>query len=239
MRAAVFAYNGELHLEQGFSTDREETALGLLRAWDRAPRPDLDLQLRMRGLMTQLEGCAPNSGGGRVVRQGDEQCLRGVMLDYVDERRPLAVDWFEAIERLLRFAGGLRQRVTVIAFSHGVAADSSNELIEAMQAVYGNTDQLGRMRLDVGFGEGARRELDAVMELALEQRVTLHFVDRMPRVRRTEATRQGWSKGNGGCDATMKLRKSSSGCETRPARGEPARVGSQPCSRRGNVAVDA
>ena len=42
---------------------------------------------------------------------------------------------------------------------------------------------------------------------------------RTGRVGGTEATRQGWSKGNGGCDATMKLRISSGGCESRSARG--------------------
>jgi hypothetical protein len=42
------------------------------------------------------------------------------------------------------------------------------------------------------------------------------------------ATRQGWSKGTGGGDAFMKLCSSSSGCETRPAQGEPAQAGSEP-----------
>ena len=37
-----------------------------------------------------------------------------------------------------------------------------------------------------------------------------------------------------GCDDSMKLRLSSSGCETRPARGEPARAGSEPCAGLGN-----
>jgi hypothetical protein len=36
------------------------------------------------------------------------------------------------------------------------------------------------------------------------------------------ATRQDWSKGIGGGDAFMKLCLSSSGCKTRPAKGEPA-----------------
>ncbi len=40
---------------------------------------------------------------------------------------------------------------------------------------------------------------------------------------RSSATRTGWSRGNEVCDDFMKLRLSSSGCETRPARGEPAR----------------
>jgi len=39
--------------------------------------------------------------------------------------------------------------------------------------------------------------------------------------RRKSATRHCWSKGIGGCDDSMKLRLSSSGCETRPAKGSP------------------
>ena len=42
-----------------------------------------------------------------------------------------------------------------------------------------------------------------------------------------------------GCDDSMKLRLSSSGCETRPARGEPARAGSEPCAGPGNEAGEA
>ena len=37
----------------------------------------------------------------------------------------------------------------------------------------------------------------------------------------------------------MKLRSSSSGCETRPTRGEPARVGSEPGDGHGNAAGEA
>ena len=53
------------------------------------------------------------------------------------------------------------------------------------------------------------------------------------------ATRQGWSKGIGGGDTFMKLCASSSGCETRPAKGEPARVGSKPCDGLGKKAGEA
>jgi len=38
---------------------------------------------------------------------------------------------------------------------------------------------------------------------------------------------------------SMKFRLSSSGCETRPARGEPARVGSEPGDGHGNAAGEA
>jgi hypothetical protein len=37
----------------------------------------------------------------------------------------------------------------------------------------------------------------------------------------------------------MKLRSSSSGCEIRPARGEPTRAGSEPCADRGDALGEA
>jgi len=62
----------------------------------------------------------------------------------------------------------------------------------------------------------------------------------MPSVdRKISATRQGWSKGIGGGDTFMKLCTSSSGCETRPAKGEPARAGSKPCDGARNGIGDA
>lgn len=55
----------------------------------------------------------------------------------------------------------------------------------------------------------------------------------------TGATRQGWSKWNGGSDDSMNLRLSSSGCETLPAKGDPARAGSEACAVGGDASSDA
>ena len=57
--------------------------------------------------------------------------------------------------------------------------------------------------------------------------------------RKFSATRQGWSKGIGGCDAFMKLCLSSSGCKARPAKGEPAQAGSEPGDGLSNGAGEA
>ena len=57
--------------------------------------------------------------------------------------------------------------------------------------------------------------------------------------RHSSATRPCGSLGIGGCDAFMKFCLSSSGCETRPAKGEPARAGSQPCDGGRNAIGDA
>jgi VWFA-related protein len=177
-RVAVFAYDGDIHLEQGFSADRERLASAVMRAYDRPPRPNLDVGARVRNLMRELEACATTSGPGS--RRGDEQCLKGTMLEYHDQVRPRAEEYFEALDAVIRFAGGLRDRTMVMALSHGIAADPTAELIEAVRAIYGNTEQLATLRLEVGFGEGARVRMDRLLRLALENRVTLHFVDRNP-----------------------------------------------------------
>jgi hypothetical protein len=57
--------------------------------------------------------------------------------------------------------------------------------------------------------------------------------------RKFSATRPCGSKGTGRCDTTTKLRASSSGCKSCPARGEPARAGSKPGAVRGNTVCDA
>ena len=47
------------------------------------------------------------------------------------------------------------------------------------------------------------------------------------------------SKRNGGCDESMKLRKSSSRCESCPSKGELAHDGSQPCDDVGDGVGEA
>jgi len=58
--------------------------------------------------------------------------------------------------------------------------------------------------------------------------------------RRTKsATRRRWSGRIDGCDDIVKFCELSSGCEARPARGEPARAGSEPCDGVGNESGEA
>jgi hypothetical protein len=80
-------------------------------------------------------------------------------------------------------------------------------------------------------GADARIEESAAMG---EVRLALR-----PYGRRLSATRLCWSIGIGGCDDSMKFRSSSSGWESRPARGEPARAGSEPGDGLGNEIGEA
>jgi hypothetical protein len=73
--------------------------------------------------------------------------------------------------------------------------------------------------------------LSVTAEIALAHAVAMY--------RKISATRQCGSIGTGGYDASMKCCLSSSGCESRPAKGEPARAGSQPCDGARNGLGDA
>jgi VWFA-related protein len=177
-RAAVVSYDGEVNLEVPFTQDRAAVVAGLRRAFGRGARPDLDIRARVQSLIRNMETCGPeNENPYAFVSNADEECLRGVALEYSDERRPATEDYFDALDNLIRFVSGLKGRKTVLAMSHGRTADPVIEVVEAMRAVYGNNEQVSQLRLDL-VGEGARIRLDELMSLALTQQVTLHFVDR-------------------------------------------------------------
>ena len=87
-------------------------------------------------------------------------------------------------------------------------------------------DRLGRARARIKAQAGQASRSVRYMRLgtiagALERRGERH--------RNFSATRPCRSERIEGCDAFMKFRASSSGCESRPAKGEPTRAGSEPC----------
>lgn len=175
-RTAVFAYDGEIHLELDFSGDREAVRAAVLRAFDRPPRVGIDLQARVRGLIRRFEDCVTSSRS--VTQPGSESCINAVAIEYADELRPAAEEFLDGLETVIEYAAGLRAHTTVIAISHGVATDLTPEVMEAARAVFGNTDQVSALALELGPAEGARLRMDAVMESALAGDVTFHFVDR-------------------------------------------------------------
>lgn len=176
-RAAVVSYDGTLHLDLPFTGDRDALESALRLAWSRHGRPAVDLRSRIRKLVARFEDCTVSGGEfSRVL--GSDSCLRQVVHEYAEELRPRTMDYLAALKQMLEFAGGLRGRKTVVAISHGVAVDPMPELLEAMRAVFGNTDQVAQMQLDIGFGNQPRLELDRLLRLAIANKITLNFVDR-------------------------------------------------------------
>ena len=66
----------------------------------------------------------------------------------------------------------------------------------------------------------------------------LHMVP-VTGARNSSATRRAWSERSERCDNLMKFGTSSSGCEPRPARGEPAQPVASLATARGDAAGDA
>ena len=94
----------------------------------------------------------------------------------------------------------------------------------------GNIGSGGRQRQAPGRGTGTTQSSFAPIPQS-------QFTRAVRRI--TGATRQGWSRRKGVCDDFRKPCSSSSGCESRPAKGEPARAGSEPCAGTGNGSGDA
>jgi VWFA-related protein len=177
--AAVFSYDGELHVEVPFTADREAVIVALGEAWSRHGRPQLDARARVGRLVDQFEDCVV-SGGEMSRKVADEQCVRTVIHEYTQQEQPRTLDYARALGQMIRILGGVDGRKTVFAFSHGVAVDPTPVVIEALRAVLGSSEVLSAMQLYSGFGEQPRLELDRALKLAIQSGVTLHIVDRVP-----------------------------------------------------------
>lgn len=176
-RAAVLAFDGQIHVEQSFTADRRVVADAIRRAFDRPPRPQLDLRARIFQLVDNLEECVVERGA--FVHRASEDCVRTLVLNYAAEQKLHADDYLVALEGLVRYVSGLQGRKSVVAVSHGISMNPAPELVEAVKAVIGPaTEQLSLLEMELRTGEGVRFARNALIDLALENDVTLHFVDR-------------------------------------------------------------
>ncbi len=176
-RVAVVSYDGTLHQELPFTHDREALGGAIQRALSRSGRPSVDLTARIRRLLSHVEDCVL-SGGAMGPAIGGERCLRDVLNDYREETRPRSKEFLGALKDTIRFASGLRGRKAIVAVSHGVDVDPMPVLVEALRAILGNTDQVARLQLDIGFGDESRHLMDEVIRFALDRNIAIHFLDR-------------------------------------------------------------
>ncbi len=176
-RVSVLSYDGKLHEELPFSQDKAAAAQAVMNAYARPPRPHLDLRARIRNLISTIEECR-RDGSSSFVRDANMRCLRDVSIDYIDEHRPDAEDFFDALQGVVRVVAGLRGQKIVLALSHGVASDPMREVLESVKAVVGPTDQVSWLASSVGPAEGAEFRLTTLFDFAIQQRVSLSFVDR-------------------------------------------------------------
>ncbi len=175
-RAAVLSFNGKINVEASFTSDHRELTRAVVEAFERPPRPQIDTRLRVSQLIDRIEDCIVEEKAFANI--GDENCLRTVALEYADENRPRSKDFLGALEGVVAFAGGLEGRKSVMAISHGVMMNPAPELIEAMKAVFGSSSLLSLVELDIRTGEGMISQRNDLLEMAIENQVTLHFIDR-------------------------------------------------------------
>jgi VWFA-related protein len=174
----VLSYDGELHVDVPFTSDREAVVGTLAEAWSRDGRPQIDMRSRVSRLVEQFSDCVVS--GGEFARVGDESCLRAVINEYTEQERPRTIDFLSALQQMVRFLGGVEGRKTVFALSHGVVVDPTPVVLEALRAVFGSSQLLTSMQLYSGAGGQPRIELDRVLRSAIQSGVTVHFVDRVP-----------------------------------------------------------
>lgn len=177
-RVAVLSFDGALNLDLPFTNDREAIATAILQAWSREPtRAKMNLESRVRRLVDGFEECVL-PGGDSFSRRTDIQCTRDVAREYADEERPRAVGFLDALEEMVQFLGGIGGRKTVVALSHGVAADPVPVIAEALRSVVGESSQIADLQLYLGFGDSPAAKMVDVQRLAVQNKVTLHFLDR-------------------------------------------------------------
>lgn len=174
--AAVMAYTGEVETLVGFTNNKQEVIQGIREAFALGARPNITLKARIRQLVDQMRECSREFGA--AVGVGDEICITNAAEEYMEQMRPFAQDYLRGLEAVVRFLGGVPGRKTVVALSHGSPSDPSVEAIEAARAIYGNTDQMSSLRISLQTLPNARLDLTQLVDLAVERRVSLNFVDR-------------------------------------------------------------
>ncbi|NJN64448.1 MAG: hypothetical protein HC882_05925, partial [Acidobacteria bacterium] len=84
-RIAVFAFDGALHLELSFTTDRPAAVEAATRAYARPPRPSIVLERRVEQLLEQISECAPARDYVRSKVDVDRACVTALVTPYVAE----------------------------------------------------------------------------------------------------------------------------------------------------------
>jgi hypothetical protein len=130
----------------------------------------------MRKLLEKMDGCG--ASGNQFGKRADPQCLRDVANEYVGEANPRARDFVTALQELARYLGGLRGHKSVLVLGHGIPVDPNPVLVGAAMAVFGNPGVIADLQRYVGFGSSPRAEMDRLLELLVQNRVSVSFVDR-------------------------------------------------------------
>lgn len=179
-RLAVASFDGSIHLEASFSSDREALLGAIDRAFARPARSIAD-QARLRELLTLLRSCQKQMVFQQRFRPGQE-CLAAAGRSYVSEVRGISERFIAAIDSLSRLLAGVQGRKILFLFSHGVALDPGWEAVEAIQAIAGSNEQVRELRYQLTHShEGdQRRDFSAAVDRAVRSGVTVFSLDGTP-----------------------------------------------------------
>jgi VWFA-related protein len=176
-RVAVLSFDGEVHIDLMFTDDRIAIAGALRQAWARHGQPRLDLRGQVRQFVGLIEGCMRTTDQfGRAT--GDRSCVQQRSMEYAEQLRPRAEAFHTALAQTVRVIGGLQGRKSIVAVSHGMAADPATEILEAVRSVYGPGEMVHSVQVYLGFGGSPKARMDELLSLAVRSKVTMHFVDR-------------------------------------------------------------
>jgi VWFA-related protein len=175
---AVMSWDGELHLETTFTNDSAAISEAIARAYSREARAGIRTETRVEQLLGRMEDCSRQRYRGRALTM----CLRSLLTNHIEEVLPAIREYLETLEGLVRYAGSLQQKVTLIAVTHGMAVRPETEFLESAQALYGYGTEVNRLR-PAALTQTAtlRRRFEEVIRSALREGVTLYVLDRSRR----------------------------------------------------------
>ncbi len=173
---AVISFNGKIHVEVGFTRERGVLTEAVAHGYSQPARPGITKRRQIEQLIDTLDDCVARVKD--AIKTADESCVQRLARAYTAEKTPSARNFLEALDGIVRYAGGLHGRASVFAISHGKAVNPTLEFYQAVRSVFGDTVQIARLQSDLTFGEGAHDELDDLVQLALREGVTFYFIDR-------------------------------------------------------------
>jgi VWFA-related protein len=199
---AVVSYNGRLHVEQLFTTDKGDAVSAVEQAYARPRTSGIPTAQRLRSVVNRMDDCRfiptpgdptpdPEEGYSLTPDTGalNVPCVAHSAGTYIEEMRFRSDSYYGALERGVRLAAGMPGGPTVLAVSHGVTVNAKKEYMDALRASFGE-GQVNAVESALADDESAAEALFRVVELAKQEGVVLYFVDPAKKIGLVRSARQ-------------------------------------------------
>ncbi len=201
---AIFAFDGTLHLEQSFTTDRKKQLSSASKVFtEYRGRPNVARQLAT-SLVRGVETCAqseiaalhnkgPGESGGipdmpdpGLAAAGaipiDRDCLEGNARAFGEQMANEGQRFLGALEKAAEYAGGGTKPSTLFILSHGAILEPKRPFMEALRYIHGNSAGVAQLETQLDISSEIGPMLDAFAQRAADAGVVLHFIDGAPAV---------------------------------------------------------